>query len=95
MHPEVKEEDFEKISNNLSDKAKMRLSEILFSQLLPYVNNMKEFRLDKVTVLQITDKFCEKYKILNEIHSESIYGLISDNKEEIKQLREKYKKKQK
>ena len=92
MHPEVKEEDFENASDNLGDKAKMRLSEILFSQLLPYVNNMKEFKLDLSIILEITDKFCEKYKVLNEIHSESIYGLISDKKEEIKQLREKYQK---
>ena len=95
MHPEVKIEDFEKISDNLGDKARMRLSEILFSQLLPYVNNMKEFKLDNAIILQITDKFCERYKALNEIHSESIYGLISDNKEEINKLREKYKKNKK
>ena len=92
MHPEIKKEQFEKLSDDLGDKAKMRLSEILFSQLLPYVNNMKEFRLDNAIILQITDGFCERYKVLNEIHSESIYGLISDNKEEIKRLREKYKK---
>ena len=92
IHNEIKEEDFENPSDNISDKTRLRASEVLFSQLLPYLNNMKEFKIDPSEVLKIADNFCAKYKILTEGHSETIYGLISDNKEEIKNLREKYKK---
>lgn len=89
FYPELKKDIFEDNSNT-DKKTKMRLSEILFTQLVPYVNNMIQFQLDKSIILRITDFFCNKYKALNESHSESLYSLISNNKEEIKELREKY-----
>ena len=92
IHKEIKQEDFENPSDNIIDKTRLRASEVLFSQLLPYLNNMKEFKIDPSEIIKIADNFCAKYKILTKGHSETIYGLISDNKEEIKNLREKYKK---
>jgi hypothetical protein len=94
-HNEITLEDIDNCSENLSDKLKLRLSEVLFSQLIAYVNNMNDLKLDKSIILQITDGFTEKYKFMTEAHLEAIYGLISDNKEEIKKLREKYKRKRK
>ena len=91
-HSEITLEDIEICSEELSDIIKLRLSEILFSQLVAYVNNMTDLNIDKSIIIQITDGFCEKYKFINEAHLESIYGLISENKEEIRKLREKYKK---
>ena len=94
-HDEITLEDIENNSENLNDKIKLRLSEVLFSQLIAYVNNMNDLNLDKSLILQITDGFIEKYKFMIEAHLEAIYGLISENKEEIKKLREKYKRKKK
>ena len=91
IHKDIKKEDFENPPDNINDKTRLRLSEILFSQLLPYVNNMKEFKIDPVIILKITDNFCNKYKILTEGHLETIYSIISEKKEEIQKLREKYK----
>lgn len=80
-------------SDTIDGKMKFKLSEVIFSQLLPYITNMNELKMDKSIILHIIDKFCEQYKkIINKVHADGIYGLISQNKEEINKLREKYKK---
>ena len=67
-----------------------RLSNICFSQLLPYANNMKEFFVDDRLIVKIIDEFVEKYQIQKEL-ADSIYmGVISEKMEEIEKLRKEY-----
>ena len=44
------------------EKAK-RISNIAFSQVLPYTNNMLDFKMDKNVILEVINSFVEKYKI--------------------------------
>ena len=71
-------------------KSKSRLSNICFSQLLPYTNNMLEFYLDERAVLKIIDEMVEKYHIDKEMAG-SIYGIINPKPEEVEKLRQEYK----
>ena len=75
--------------NNKKSQAKM--SNICFSQLLPYANNMKEFYMDMRMILKIIDEFVEKYNIKKEIADTIYKGLISDKSEEIEKMRKEYK----
>ena len=87
----ITKEDILNNHKDLNDKIKSKLSELLFSQLLPYVNNMVEFKLDLKTIVFITEKFISKYQFIQEEHKESIFGLISNNKEQIEKYRKEYK----
>ena len=91
-HPEITKEAIINDSQDISDKMKIKLSELLFSQLLPYVNNMNEFNLGLKNIVYITELIANKYNFLSEEHRESIYGLISDNKEEIEKYKKEFKK---
>ena len=71
-------------------KSVERLSNLSFSQLLPYSNNMREFYMDDRIIVKIIDEFVEKYHIQKEF-ADSIYTVISSNPEEIEKMREEYK----
>ena len=86
----------EKIINgtdNVNDKVKAKVSELLFSQLLPYVNNMNEFKLNVKNIVQITDYFCTKFKYLSDEHKESMFGIIEGKEAEISRYRKEFEKK--
>ena len=91
-HIEITKSDILNRPENINDKMKFKLSELLFSQLLPYVNNMNEFKLDLKNIVEVTELFCEKYKFLGDEHKESIFGLVSNDKDSIEKLRDEYKK---
>lgn len=91
LHIEISKSDILNASEKINDKIKFKLSELLFSQLLPYVNNMNEFKLDLKNIVEVTELFCEKYKFLGDEHKESISGLVSEDKNKIEKLREEYK----
>jgi hypothetical protein len=80
---------------NLFDKNRKecrdRLSNICFSQLLPYANNMKEFFVDDRLIVKIIDEFVEKYQIQKEYADTIFAGVMSDKTEEIEKLRKEYK----
>ena len=73
-----------------NEKSMERLSNIGFSQLLPYCNNMREFFMDDRIVVKIIDEFVEKYHIQKEF-AQSIYDVINSNPEELEKLRQEYK----
>ena len=77
----------EKISSNL----KKKISDIIFSQLLPFVNNIKDFGMNLKIIVEITEDFLNKYDYLGDDEKSNVFSLISDNQEEIDQLREEYK----
>ena len=68
LHSEVAKEDVLKGSEDISHKMKFKLSELLFSQILPYVNNMKEFNLGLKNMVYVTEIFVHKYIYLSEEH---------------------------
>ena len=73
-----------------NEKSRQRLSNICFSQLLPYSNNMKEFYMDDRIIVKIIDEFVEKYHVEKEF-TDSIYTVLSSNPEDIEKIREEYK----
>ena len=77
----------EKITTNLMKK----ISEVIFAQILPFVNNIKEFGINLKVIIEITENFLHKYDYLDEEEKNNIFNLISDNQDEINQIREKYK----
>lgn len=79
MRDDVKKNDIIYNQDTLNEKVKHKLSELLFSQLLPYVNNMNEFNLPLKSIVQITETFSQKYKFLSDAQKESIFGLISND----------------
>ena len=90
-------EDIEKIENMNKDKEKINQKEqkesiknIVFGQVISYINNMKDFKLENKIILKIVDEFIEKYKIGKEL-SKNIYDNIATEKE-IEKLRKEYKK---
>ena len=68
-----------------------KLSNICFSQILPYANNMKEFYMDERLIVKIIDEFVEKYKIQKELANTIYAGVISDKPEVLEQMRKEYK----
>ena len=86
-HPEITKDIILNNPVKMSDKIKFKLSELLFSQMLPYAKNMTEFKLPLKTIVEIIENFCQKYNYLNDKYKESIYGIISDNRDEIENLR--------
>ena len=81
MREDINKDDIIHNQDALNEKLKHKLSELLFSQLLPYVNNMNEFKVPLKTIVQITETFSQKYKFLSEAQKDSIFGLISNEKE--------------
>ena len=73
-----------------NEKSRDRLSNICFSQLLPYSNNMKEFFMDDRIIVKVIDEFVEKYHV-NKEFADSIYGVVNSNLEEIEKIRQEYK----
>ena len=80
------------MKNNIPENISKRIEEILFSQLIPSINNMVEFSIDKKIIIKITEEFIHKYDYLKQNKIDSIYNIISDNKEEIEKLKEEIKK---
>ena len=67
-----------------------KLSNICFSQILPYANNMKEFFMDDRLILKIIDEFIEKYNVQKELAATIYAGVISEKPEVIEKMRKEY-----
>ena len=75
---------------NVTKRIKTKLNDVVFSQLLTFTSNMIDFGIDKRIVVKIVDEFIEKYNYLSIKNIESLYSLISSDKEEIEKLRKEY-----
>lgn len=89
-------EDIEKQKHINQDNPKINgkigneyITNIVFGKVISYINNMKDFKLEKKTIVKIVDEFVEKYNIKKEL-SKSIYDSIG-NEKEIEALRKEYK----
>ena len=76
------------MKNNISNNISNKIEDILFCQLTPSVKNMVEFNIDKKIIVKIVEEFIHKYDYLKQDKIDNIYSLISDNKDEIKNLKE-------
>jgi hypothetical protein len=77
------------MENNISSNVMNNVAEILFSQLMPNINNMVELNVDKKIIARVIEEFINKYNYLDQNNIDILYSLISKDKEEINSLREK------
>ena len=75
---------------NIPDRIKSKLDEIVFSQLLSFITNLNDFEIDKRVILKIADEFIQKYRYLSEGNIESVYQIISKDKDDLEKLRKEY-----
>ena len=67
-----------------------RISEVIFSQLLPLLSNMVDITKDKLNAIGIIETFRSDYIYLKEANINSLYDAISTDKNEIESLRNEY-----
>ena len=79
------------MKNNISGNIGNKIGEILFSQLIPHINNMIELNIDKKLISRVCEEFINKYDYLNQNNIDILYSLISQDPEEINKLREEAK----
>ena len=79
------------MKSNISDNIGNKIGEILFSQLVPHINNMNELNIDKKLIARVCEEFINKYDYLNQSNIDILYSLISQDPEEINKLREEAK----
>ena len=66
------------------------INEIVFSQMISYINNIFEFDINKRIIVKIVDELIKDYNCLSETNLENIYDIISTDKNEIEELRNEY-----
>ena len=74
----------------ITKKIKEKLNEVVFSQLLTYASNMKDFEIDKKVIIKIIDEFIQKYNYLSKNNKDNIYMVITQGEEDIEKLRKEY-----
>ena len=87
-----------KNKNKIEINLEKKLNEIVFSQLLTYSNNMKNFEIDKRIIVKIMDEFIEKYKYVSQSNIKTIFDMIissendgeKNNEDIINKLRKEY-----
>ena len=80
------------------DKDFKKLGEVVFSNLLTFTSNMKNFEIDKRIIVKIMDEFLEKYNYVSEANKKVIYEMIIQENEgeivnidgELEKLRKEY-----
>ena len=83
--------DIEEKNEKITDKIRFKLSDLLFSQLLPYMNNMSQIDIDKQIIEKIIVEFCSKFKYLDEEKINGLLGMVFKENKEIKKIKEKIK----
>lgn len=71
-------------------KREQKISEVIFSQLLTYISNLVDITHDKKLAIEIIELTHEKYKYLANDKIDSLFGIVSENKEEIQKMRNEY-----
>ena len=89
-HPDLTKEDIINNSEKITKNLQKKLSDIMYTQLLPLANNMKEFGINLKNIVEIIERIIQKYDFLSEEEKKSIFELISDNEKEINNLRKDY-----
>ena len=77
-------------NKNFDKKINTKISDVLFSQLLPSITNMLEVTKKNMYAIEIIESFHEKYTYLTEEKMETLFSLIKAEKEEIDRMRNEY-----
>ena len=75
------------LKKNIPENLKARIGEVLFSQLLPYVGNMKEVSVEKKIVIKVVETILDKYPFIAENNRAEIYKMIC-TPEELDKIKE-------
>ena len=75
------------LKKNIPDNLKSRLGEVLFSQLLPYVGNMKEMEIEPKIIVKVIETIVGKYPFIDESHKNDVYKMIC-SPEEVAKIKE-------
>ena len=75
---------------NKNNANKLKKSDLLFTQLMPFVNNMNEFNIDNRIIIKVIDEFLIKYNYKDLVKSDEIFAMIIKDKNEIHKLRKEY-----
>ena len=80
------------IKNNktFSKKITGKISDVIFSQLLPILNNMLEITHNKMDAIEIIYLFQEKYIYLAKESAENLFNIVCKDTEEVQKLRKEY-----
>jgi hypothetical protein len=80
------------IKNNKTfpKKINSKISDVLFSQLLPSLTNILEITNNKTYAVEIIYFFQEKYIYLTKENAESLFNIVSQDTEEVQKLRKEY-----
>ena len=71
-------------------KRELKISEVIFSQLLTYITNLIDITHDQKLAIEIIELMHEKYKYLTKDKMDSLFEIISENREEIQKMRNEY-----
>ena len=74
---------------NLKDRV---MNDIILTQVLPFINNMKELKVDNKNIVKVIDEIIEKYHVKDEGIKDTLFSLINSDKKVIEELRNEYKK---
>ena len=91
LFPDSNLEDI-KNNKNFSPKINNKISEIIFSQLLPSITNMLEITKNNMLAVEIIELFHKKYNYLTEEKIQCLFQQITNNKDDIENMRKEYKK---
>lgn len=79
-----------KSNKTFSEKISNKISDVLFSQLLPSLTNMLEITNNKIYAVEIIYLFQEKYIYFKKDNVESLFNIVSNDTEEVQKLRKEY-----
>ena len=71
-------------------KRELKISEVIFSQLLTYITNLIDISHDQKLAIEIIELIHEKYKYLTKDKMDSLFEIVSENREEIQKMRNEY-----
>ena len=84
-----------KNNKNFTPKKNKKISDIIFSQLLPSLTNMLEITKNNMYAIEIIELFHNKYSYLSEENMQCLFQLVSTDKEDIERMRNEYNKNKK
>lgn len=91
FYSDITMEDIEEINRKITDKIKSKLSELLLSQILPYMNFMSDFNISKEIIINLIEELCSKYKYLDGEKIEGMLNLAIKDKQKLRKVKEKMK----
>ena len=69
---------------------RLNLSDLLFTQLIPYIKNMKDFNIDDRIIIKIIDEILKKFDYLENKKYANLFVFINNDQKEIEKLRKEY-----